>query len=203
MKKVFKFRIELEGTSPTIWREFLAPSDTTFYRFHHIIQIVMGWENYHLYEFTMDSYRIGQQFEEEGFNGPNEIIDSKTITIGEVLQAKGQKLEYLYDFGDYWQHSLTLEMIIDDLTIPFPICCAGALNCPPEDVGSIPGFYDFLKIMENPRHPEHKETKTWVNSKLVAIDGRYDPQKIPLERVNYVLLNLDNYIKDWEKEANQ
>ena len=203
MKKTFKFRITLERTSPTIWREFLVPSDTTFYRLHHIVQIVMGWENYHLYEFTMDSYRIGQQFEDDGFNGPNEIIDSKTIKIGDVLQAKGQKLEYLYDFGDYWQHSLTLELIVDDLAIPFPVCCAGALNCPPEDVGSIPGYYEFLKIMENPRHPEHKETKTWVNSKLVAIDGRYDPNKFPLERINFVLLNLDTYIKDWEHEANQ
>jgi hypothetical protein len=163
----------------------------------------MGWENYHLYEFTIDSYRIGQPFEDDGFNGPNEIIDSKKITIGDVIQAKGQQLEYLYDFGDYWQHSLTSEMIVDNLTIPFPICCDGALNCPPEDVGSIPGFYDFLKIMENPRHPEHKETKTWVNSKLVAIDGRYDPKKFPLERVNHALLNLDSYIKDWEKEANR
>jgi len=47
----------------------------------------MGWENYHLYEITLDSYRIGQQFEDDGFNGPNKIIDSKTITIGDVLQV--------------------------------------------------------------------------------------------------------------------
>ncbi|MHA7864981.1 plasmid pRiA4b ORF-3 family protein [Flagellimonas marinaquae] len=198
MKKTFKFRIELEKTSPKIWREFLVLSDTTFYGLHHIVQIVMGWENYHLYEFTMGSYRIGKQFEDDGFNGPNEIIDSKTMIIGDVLRTKGQKLKYLYDFGDYWQHTLTLEMIIDDLAIPFPVCCDGALNCPPEDVGSIPGFYDFLRIMEKPRHPEHKETKAWVNSKLVAIDERYNPNIFLLERVNYVLLNLDTYIKEWE-----
>jgi hypothetical protein len=47
----------------------------------------MGWENYHLYEITLDSYRIGQQFEDDGFNAPNKIIDSKTITIGDVLQV--------------------------------------------------------------------------------------------------------------------
>ena len=143
LNKTFKFRIELDGTSPKIWREFLVSSDTKFYRLHHIIQIVMGWENYHMYEFSMDSYRIGKHFEEDGFNGPNEIIDSKTITIGDVLQAKGQQLEYLYDFGGYWQHVLTVEMIIPDLAIPFPVCCAGTLGCPPEDVGGVSGFYDF------------------------------------------------------------
>ncbi|MFX0557173.1 plasmid pRiA4b ORF-3 family protein [Maribacter sp. CXY002] len=68
MSKTFKFRIALKGSEPHISREFLVHSDITFYRLHHIIQIVMGWENYHLYEFTTDSYRIGQQFEGDGFN---------------------------------------------------------------------------------------------------------------------------------------
>lgn len=80
-------------------------SDSTFYRLHHIIQIVMGWENYRLYEFTVDSYQIGQLFEDDGFNGPNEIIDSRNLKLGEVLSEKGQKLSYLYDFGDYWLFS--------------------------------------------------------------------------------------------------
>ena len=203
MSSIFKFRIELEGSHPTISREFLIPSDFTFYKLHHTVQIVMGWENYHLYEFSIDSYRIGQQFEEDGFNGPNEIIDSKTIKIGDVLKSKGQKLDYLYDFGDYWQHTLTLERIIEDLTIPFPVCCSGNLNCPPEDVGGLPGFYDFLKIMNKPKHPEYKELLKWVKSKLVAVENKYDPMKFYSERVNFILVNLDMYIKDWENECEQ
>jgi hypothetical protein len=203
MSRVFKFRIELERSNPKIWREILVPSDITFYRLHHIIQIVMGWENYHLYEFAMDSYRIGQQFEDDGFNGSHGIIDAERITIGDVLNANGQKMGYLYDFGDYWQHSLTLEMIIEDLGLPFPVCCSGELSCPPEDVGGLPGFYDFLKIMSKPRHPEHTELKKWVRSKLVAIDGKYDPQKFPIEKVNQILLRLDVYIKEWEDEGDQ
>lgn len=202
MNKTFKFRIELDGTSPNIWREFLVSSETKFNRLHHIIQIVMGWKNNHLYEFSMDSYRIGPQFEDDGFNGPNEIIDSKTITIGDVLQHKGQQLEYLYDFGDYWQHVLTVEMIIPDLAIPFPVCCAGALGCPPENVGGLAGFYDFLRIMEKPRHPKHKETKAWVNGQLAPTESSYDSQQFTLEKINYILLHLDTYIQDWEKKAN-
>mgnify|MGYP003111929779 FL=1 len=201
MSSIFKFRIELEGSHPTVSREFLVPSDFTFYKFHHTVQIVMGWENYHLYEFSIDSYRIGQQFEEDGFNGPNEIIDSKTIKIGDVLKSKGQKLDYLYDFGDYWQHTLTLERIIEDLTIPFPVCCSGNLNCPPEDVGGLPGFYDFLKIMNKPKHPEYKELIKWAKSKLVAVDSQYDSEKFYSDKVNSTLVNLDMYIKDWENKS--
>jgi len=163
----------------------------------------MGWENYHLYDFTIDSYRIGQQLEDEGFNGPNEIIDSKRIKIGDVLKSKGQKLLYLYDFGDNWEHFLTLEMIIEDLTIPFPVCCAGDLGCPPEDVGGLSGFNVFLKIMDRPKHPEHKEYKKWLRSKLVTMDGGYNPQKFHIENVNRVLLQLDVYIKEWEDQSDQ
>ncbi|RTE53267.1 plasmid pRiA4b ORF-3 family protein [Arenibacter aquaticus] len=201
MSSTFKFRIQLDGSHPPISREFLVPSDFTFYKLHHTVQIVMGWENYHLYEFSIDSYRIGQQFEEDGFNGPNEIIDSKTLKIGDVLKYKSQKLDYLYDFGDYWQHSLTLERIVEDLTVPFPICCSGNLNCPPEDIGGLPGFYDFLKIINKPKHPEYKELQKWVQSKLVSVGSKYEPMKFYSERVNFILLNLDKYIMDWENES--
>ncbi|MER3374615.1 MAG: hypothetical protein RIM83_08250 [Allomuricauda sp.] len=87
MKKYSSFELHWKGLPLKYGVNFLVPSNTTFYRLHHIIQIVMGWENYHLYEITLDSYRIGQQFEDDGFNGPNKIIDSKTITIGDVLQV--------------------------------------------------------------------------------------------------------------------
>jgi hypothetical protein len=77
------------------------------------------------------------------------------------------------------------------------------LNCPPEDVGSLPGFYDFLKIMGNPKHPEYKHLKKWVQDKDVALEGKYDSKKFYIERVNYLLLNLDIYITEWENESNQ
>ena len=57
--------------------------------------------------------------------------------------------------------------------------------------------------MSKPRDTEHKELKNWVRSKLVAIDGKYDPQKFHMEKVNLVLLRLDVYIEEWENEGNQ
>jgi len=105
----------------------------------------------------MDGYRVGQQFEDLELPGPEEIIDFRTIKTFEILEKEGQKLTYLYDFGDYWEHSVLLTRIIDDLKILFPVCCDGQLNCPPEDVGGLPGFYAFLDIIGKPKHPERKE----------------------------------------------
>ena len=201
MGRVFKFHIELQGSNPKIWREFLVDSNITFYRLHHIIQIVMGWENYHLFEFESDTYRIGQQYEEDGYHGPNEVISAQNLKIGDVLKDTEQTFSYLYDFGDFWQHVITLEMIIDDLNIPFPICCHGELNCPPEDVGGLSGFYNFLRIMDNTKHPERKHLKKWVQEKNVAFKGKYDPKKFYIERINFALMELDDYIEDWEAES--
>jgi len=161
----------------------------------------MGWENYHLFEFESDTYRIGQQYEEDGYHGPNEVISAQNLKIGDVLKDTEQTFSYLYDFGDFWQHVITLEMIIDDLNIPFPICCHGELNCPPEDVGGLSGFYNFLRIMDNTKHPERKHLKKWVQEKNVAFKGKYDPKKFYIERINFALMELDDYSEDWEAES--
>ncbi len=57
--------------------------------------------------------------------------------------------------------------------------------------------------MGKPKHPEYKEFKKWVKSKLVAINGKYDPEKFHMEKVNWVLLQLDIYIKEWENDYNE
>ena len=96
-----------------------------------------------------------------------------------------------------------MEKVIEDLRIPFPLCCLGELNCPPEDVGSISGFYEFLKIIKNPKHPEYKHLNEWIIEKDVALGGKYDSNKFHIERVNMLLMNIDLYIEDWEDESRQ
>ncbi|TAA73012.1 plasmid pRiA4b ORF-3 family protein [Planococcus salinarum] len=93
------------------------------------------------------------------------------IKIDEYLEKHGE-LIYRYDFGDGWQFRIQLEAIVDDYYFGFPTLLDGAETAPPEDVGGIPGFYEFLKIYRNPKHPEHKETKVWADSQYFR---EYDP----------------------------
>jgi len=72
----------------------------------------------------------------------------------------------------------------------YPVCLDGALNCPPEDVGGIRGFYELLKILKNKNHPEYSEFKTWT--------GGYDPLKFKIDTVNRKLLTYKSWRKDWE-----
>ena len=49
----YKFNITLEGSEPKIYRKVIVPENLTFTNFHLVIQIVMGWQNSHLYQFNL------------------------------------------------------------------------------------------------------------------------------------------------------
>ena len=50
-------RIELRHTDPLIWRQVEVPTSITLKVLHDIVQAVMGWFDYHLWEFTIGKQR--------------------------------------------------------------------------------------------------------------------------------------------------
>lgn len=112
------------------------------------------------------------------------------IKIDTYLEKYGE-LDYLYDFGDGWRFLIRLEDIVEDYHFGFPTLLGGAETAPPEDVGGIPGFYEFLKAYRNTKHPEHKEMKQWAESQGFK---EYDP-----ERINGRLKNRQYKKTDWNQ----
>ena len=54
----YKLKVKLLNVSkPPVWREVLVPRDCTFDDLHHVIQIAMGWEFAHLYQFILGDRR--------------------------------------------------------------------------------------------------------------------------------------------------
>ena len=66
-------------------------------------------------------------------------------------------LVYEYDFGDSWDHLITVERILpaDPAVAPRAECLEGARACPPEDCGGVGGYADLLKILRDPA-PIHR-----------------------------------------------
>ena len=96
-------------------------------------------------------------------------------TLG--LQA-GQKLRYTYDFGDDWIHEIVLEKQLDtDPAEGLPWCTGGAGACPPEDCGGPYGYAELLKVLTDPKHPEHTEMLDWAG-------GPIDPNEFSVDEVN-------------------
>lgn len=93
------------------------------------------------------------------------------IKIDDYLQDRGE-IKYLYDFGDGWEFVIRLEDTVDDYYFGYPTLLDGAETAPPEDVGGLGGFEDFLEVYQDENHPDHEITKTWADS---AGFKEYDP----------------------------
>lgn len=142
MAKILQLKISLKGSKPPIWRRVLVDDSISFHKLHRIIQIVMGWANYHLFEFDPGGLSIGRPHDD--FD--NEVQDAKKIKVSEVLGAEGQNLIYTYDFGDSWDHAIVVEKILEkDYSQKYPICITGKRACPPEDCGGTRGYENFLE----------------------------------------------------------
>lgn len=191
MDTILQLKISLRGTKPPIWRRVLVEKTITFEALHEIIQAVMGWTNSHLHEFTVQGLRIGQPLDEfDRAGGPaefgEELIDEATVTLERVLTNSNQKFDYTYDFGDSWEHIVVVEKRLPaDAALTYPVCTGGKLNCPPEDSGGLPGFYEMLRILNDKRHPEREEMLDWLG-------GPYDAQAFDQPEVNQQLIALSH-----------
>jgi hypothetical protein len=178
----YQFKIQIADIQkPPVWRRILVPKDITFDVFHQVIQVAFGWEDSHLYQFSQHgraSERIYQIPDPE--SDDETVLDSSINRLSETFSIVGQGFTYIYDFGDNWIHQITLEEITEELII-MPLCLAGKGACPPEDCGGVPGYYYLLKVLDNPKHPEHKDMKAWLGLKM---DEYFDIHKFDLEAIN-------------------
>jgi len=54
-----QIKVWLLGISPMVWRRLLMPSTCTLRELHGSIQVAMGWEGVHLYQFCLRAARYG------------------------------------------------------------------------------------------------------------------------------------------------
>jgi len=175
-------KITLKHINPPVSREVEVSTATILDQLHLIIQAVMGWENCHLWEFQARNTRWGPIDPQGGHE--EEKIDAVEALLADLIGTNPSDLTYIYDFGDYWQHAITIEKHIEaqpGVTYPRLLNATGA--CPPEDVGGEPGYELFLAAISDPAHPEHEQMKTWAG-------GAFDPHEVSIEMLRIDLATL-------------
>ncbi|MDZ7757973.1 plasmid pRiA4b ORF-3 family protein [Rhodohalobacter sp.] len=187
-KSAYQIKLELAGSKPKIWRKLIIPADILLSDLHKVIQTAMGWTNSHLHQFIKGRVFLEPPIDDDFLDSAG--IDYTGYTIDRLLEEKSDKIRYEYDFGDGWEHIITLEEIIENCEEPLPVCTDGAMNCPPEDVGGIWGFQEFKKALNNPSHPEHEMYKEWIG-------GQYDPEYFDLDEVNEMLQDDNFGVFEW------
>ncbi len=144
----------------------------------------MGWENYHLHEFVIGEQRFQPPPPDDmsPLWDMDDAASTEELALSDLVPAPTKKrfqLSYVYDFGDYWEHTIVIEKAEQlEETPVVPVCLEGARACPPEDCGSVWGYENLLEAIKDPTHPEHAEMTEWA--------GKIDPEAFDIAEVNQV-----------------
>ena len=113
------------------------------------------------------------------------MLDERKFSIGAVLGEQVQTFGYHYDFGDGWEHIITVEDCLpaQEGRNDRPMCLAGENACPPEDVGGPPGYLDFLDAMHHPTHEQHADYWCWWG-------GPFDAKAFSINIANMAIRKL-------------
>lgn len=179
LRETYQLKVVLSQTKPQIWRRFLIESVATLEDLHDTLQMVMGWTDIHSHQFTMAERLYGSpEIDWEG----EDVRDETKSRLSAVFTEVQEVMMYEYDFGDDWEHLITLEKILPfDLKHTLPRCIKAKGACPPEDVGGVLGYKNFLAALADKAHPEHQQYIEWYGK-------NFDRDDYDIDLVNYLLL---------------
>jgi len=146
---------------------------------HSVLQVAMGWFNYHLHQ-----YRVGSSY--IGIPDPDfdiDVTDERKVCLQDIISNPKDNFVYEYDFGDGWEHKIVLEKILPLDFSESPVVVKGKKACPPEDCGGISGYYEMMKVLNNPKHEEHDDMEEWY-------DGTPGPKTFDKNEINKYLSKL-------------
>ena len=156
---VYQLKITLQGAKPPIWRRIQVPGTTTLAKLHSIIQVSMGWTDSHLHQFIVGKTYYALP---DPDNDPASR-DERNFTLHALADTLEPHFQYIYDFGDDWQHRIQVEKVLAAGDgHPYPVLLTGKRACPPEDIGGIDGYMNMLEFSSDPDSEEFEEALTYL-----------------------------------------
>ena len=191
---VLQFKIQLKGIiKPPVWRRVEVPANVTFLEFHDVIQVLFGWEDYHLFEFRDKDYptsiRITALVEDDSFDSDfyTDAEDASEVKLSDIFTGNIRRFLYVYDFGDNWTHEITLEASLEKEQ-KTAVCLAGKGACPPEDCGSIWGYERLKDVFETaPNSEDAEEYREWLG---LEEGENWDANAFDIEDINECLKDI-------------
>jgi hypothetical protein len=167
-----QIRVSLDGVEHAIYRRLVVPLANTLAQLHHVLQAAMGWTNSHLHQFEIGGLYFGdpELLNEDIPDDYRHALDASSVRLRDFHFDHELSFVYLYDFGDGWEHTVTLEKLLAVKPAPkSATCIEGARCCPPEDVGGTHGYFEFLRVLLSPEPDEFEEQrrlKLWCGGKF-------------------------------------
>lgn len=150
-------RVELSGTCPLVTRRLAVPSRIRLDDLHEAIGSAMGWHGDHMYAFEIEGGRIVDPRSDDDCPAADETY------LPQLANEPGQEFVYRYDFGDDWQHKVTVEEIkaVDPAANGVRLL-GGEGACPPEDCGGVHRYRELVAALADEAHPAHGEAVEWL-----------------------------------------
>jgi hypothetical protein len=172
--EIATIRIELRHTDPLIWRQVEVPTSITLKVLHDIIQAVMGWFDYHLWEFTIGKQKYGLPMDDDWGTEPR--IAAGKVRLRDVLKPRKTVIDYTAPaHRDRCPHRPAGRLLSALHRWQKEWTARG---------GGIPGFYELLEAITDPAHPSHAHLKEWA--------GDYDPDTVDALPIKYALGRIAN-----------
>ena len=122
---ILQLKIRLLDISPMVWRRVLVPESVSLRELHGVVQLAMGWESIHLFEFAVRGVRYAGL----GLSGM-----STDVALSVFRFPRNAKFRYVYDMRCWWEHEIRVEQRL--AAVPgkrYPQCVGGAGACPPNN----------------------------------------------------------------------
>lgn len=188
--QTFQLKIAIDNLNNLpVWRRVNVPSYFTFMHMHYVIQTVFGWSNSHLYQFSDNGFESKEIITVLDWNletDNQKQLEASEVHLSDIFMKEGDTYTYIYDFGDSWEHTITLEKILPEVS-RIPELLDGKGACPPEDCGGTSGYENMVKILSDKKHPEYYEYLEWLG---LEEDENWDPEVFDLEDTQSLLLKM-------------
>jgi hypothetical protein len=165
--KIARLKVEIEEVEPAVVRRLEVPLDLRLDQLNVVLQVAIGWQNCHPFEFRHGDTVYGLVSSQ---NEANPLPADKS-TLADLAKL-GRTFDYDYVFGDDWQHTLTIEAVTPAQPgVSYPRLLDAEGRCPPADIGGPSGYEVYLRALADPEHIHHEGMVEWD-------DPDFDPHNV-------------------------
>jgi len=183
MTDIARLRVAIDEVAPTVVRRLEVPLAMRLDDLHFVLQIAIGWQNCHPFEFRVGDKAWGL-VDRDAESNP---LPAESATLADV-HALGRTFKYGYVFGEDWQHSVEIEAVAPaEPGVVYPRLIEAHGRCPPADIGGAAGYEVYVSAIADPRHPLHE-------TMIEFDDPEFDPAKVDAAALAKNLANLARYI---------
>ena len=183
MGDIARLSVEIDDVSPRVVRVVEVPVDIRLDDLHFVLQIAIGWQNGHPFEFRIGDHAWGQSDRDAGIDR----IPAEQSTLDDIL-AVGATFKYDYVLGEDWEHNVTVLArgpAQPDVRYPHLVSAEG--RCPPADIGGPVGYEIYLHSIADSNSVNHED--------MLAFDAPdFDPNVVDEATLRKNLVELTRYI---------